>query len=173
MTPSSAPDTQPYGARGPTTYAHGVVVGRPLDVGALLPAVTDPAAGATAMFVGTVRSSHDGRAVTGIDYQSYSSMAERQLQAIAEEAADRYGALRVVIEHRVGFLAVGEISVAIAASHERRAPAFDATRYVIEQIKRRVPIWKREHYADGTRQWVDPTQSTAPPVAVDAVGAVR
>ena len=88
-------------------------------------------------------------------------MAAGQLETILGEASHRYGTCRISAEHRIGYLAVGEISVAIAVSHERRAPALAAAQYVIDEIKRRVPIWKREHYADGTRQWVDPTATVA------------
>jgi molybdopterin synthase catalytic subunit len=66
-----------------------------------------------------------------------------------------------VVEHRLGTLGLGEASVAIAVAHPRRAPAYEASRYVIEELKRRVPVWKREHYADGTRDWVDPTRRPA------------
>jgi molybdopterin synthase catalytic subunit len=138
------------------------LVDRPLDPAALLAEVAGSAHGATALFVGTVREQHAGRAVSGIDYVAYGPMAERELAAIVAEAAAGDGG-SVVCEHRVGTLAVGEASVAIAAAHPHRAPAFDACRYVIEQIKRRVPIWKREHYVDGTRGWVDPTAAVEVP----------
>jgi molybdopterin synthase catalytic subunit len=141
--------------------------------------VSDPAAGATALFLGTVRNTDAGRAVTGIDYHAYAGMANRYLAAIVAEASQRYGTCAIRAEHRVGYLGLGEISVAIAASHARRAPAFAAARYVIEEVKRRVPIWKREHYADGTREWVDPArpggESSAAPASADvqAVGGVE
>jgi molybdopterin synthase catalytic subunit len=135
------------------------VVERPIDPGALLREVASHGSGATSIFVGTVREVNEGRAVTGIDYSAYAGMALRELRAIAAEAGERFGTPHVVVEHRIGALGLGEASVAIAVSHARRAPAMDASRYVIEQIKRRVPIWKREHYADGTREWVDPTAS--------------
>ena len=80
------------------------------------------------------------------------------------EATAKFGTEHVVCEHRVGTLALGEASVAIAAAHAHRAPAFEACRFVIEELKRRVPIWKREHYADGTREWVDPTRAETPQV---------
>jgi molybdopterin synthase catalytic subunit len=76
---------------------------------------------------------------------------------MAGEAAEKFVGVSLVVEHRTGTLELGDVSVAVAASHAHRAPALDATRYVIEQLKKRVPIWKREHYADGTRDWVDPT----------------
>jgi molybdopterin synthase catalytic subunit len=136
---------------------HATLVERPIDPAILLQKVAAQGAGATALFLGTVRNVDDGRPVTGIDYQAYHDMAIRQLSEIVAEARQRYEPAGIWAEHRIGYLEVGEISVAIAVSHERRAPAFAAARYVIDEIKRRVPIWKREHYADGTREWVDPT----------------
>jgi len=150
---------------------HVAVVDHALDVNGLVRIVADPGAGATSVFVGTVRDTNEGRPVIGIDYQAYAAMAERELQAIVDEAGQRFGTRAIAAEHRVGFLAIGEISVAIAASHERRGAACDATRYVIEQIKRRLPVWKREHYADGTREWVDPTRSVAVLATATETGA--
>ena len=133
------------------------LVRTPIDVADLLGAVADHATGATTLFLGTVRDVNDGRAVTGIEYTAYEAMAARELRAIAEEAAARWAPARVAVVHRLGTLALGEASVAIAIAHPRRAPAMEAQRYVIEELKRRVPIWKLEHYVDGTREWVDPT----------------
>ena len=132
------------------------VVDRPIDPGALLAEVSSIANGAAVLFVGTVREVNEGRSVTGIDYAGYRAMADRELTAIVGEAAERFGTAHVVVEHRLGTLGLGEASVAIAVGHPRRAAAYEASRYVIEELKRRVPIWKREHYADGTREWVDP-----------------
>ena len=133
------------------------LVDRVLDPAALLVEVSAPANGAAILFVGTVRELNEGRDVTGIDYSAYAAMAQRELEAIAAETATRYSTQHVVIEHRLGTLAVGEASVAIAVAHPRRGAAYEASRFVIEELKRRVPIWKREHYVDGTREWVDPT----------------
>ena len=133
------------------------VVTRPLDPAALLREVAGPGNGAAVLFVGTVRDVNDGRAVTGIEYAAYADMADRELGAIVAEACDRWRTPHVVVEHRVGRLAVGDASVVIAVAHPRRAQAYEASRYIIEELKRRVPIWKREEYADGTREWVDPT----------------
>jgi len=131
-----------------------VLVERPIDPAALLAEVSDVANGAAVLFVGTVRDVNEGRPVTGIDYSAYAAMAARELAAIAREASERFATMHVVVEHRLGTLGLGEASVAIAVAHPRRAPAYDASRYVIEELKKRVPIWKREHYADGTREWV-------------------
>jgi len=134
----------------------------PLDPTALLAEVADTASGATTLFVGTVRKTNQGREVVGIDYSAYTPMAERELAAIAEEAAERFGTMRIAAEHRLGTLSLGEASIAIAVSHSRRAGAMGAQRFLIEEIKRRVPIWKREHYADGERAWVDNAGGAAP-----------
>lgn len=133
------------------------IVERPLDAAALLAEVASTESGASTLFVGTVRRVNDGKDVTGIDYTAYGAMAESEMARIAGEAAARFGTERIVVEHRVGSLALGEASIVIAVSHPRRAAAMDAQRFLIEEIKRRVPVWKREHYADGTREWVDPT----------------
>jgi len=140
------------------------IVDGPIDPARLLAEVASPANGALVLFVGTVRDVNAGRPVTGIDYSTYAGMADRELGEIVREACERFGTRHVVVEHRVGTLGLGEASVAIAAAHPRRAQAYEASRYVIEQIKKRVPIWKREHYTDGSREWVDPTrQAGAPP----------
>ena len=133
------------------------IVRSPLDPSALLAEVAASANGASVLFVGTVREINEGRAVEGIEYTAYESMAARELEAIVSEAASRFETDDIVVEHRVGALAVGDASVVIAVAHPHRAQAYDASRYVIEELKRRVPIWKREAYVDGTREWVDPT----------------
>ncbi len=136
---------------------HVAIVGSVIDVTALTARVEHPGVGALSLFLGTVRDHHDGRAVTGIDYEAYHPMAERELATIADETCRAFPGLRLAVEHRVGLLVVGDVSVAIAAAHARRAPAMEAAQQVIETLKQRVPIWKREHYVDGERRWVDPT----------------
>jgi molybdopterin synthase catalytic subunit len=133
------------------------LVRAPIDSGALIRSVSSPANGAVILFLGAVRQVNEGRDVTGIDYAAYETMALRELQAIVDEGAARFGTADVVVEHRLGELQVEEISVGIAVGHAHRDAAYAASRWVIEELKRRVPIWKREHYADGTREWVDPT----------------
>jgi len=135
------------------------IVTRPIDSAALLAEVASSAFGATSLFVGTVREVNAGRAVSGMEYAAYEAMAATELSRIADEAAATFGTTAIVIEHRTGTLGLGEASVVIAVSHAHRGPALEATRYAIEQLKQRVPIWKREHYTDGTREWIDPTVS--------------
>jgi molybdopterin synthase catalytic subunit len=133
------------------------LVRRPIDPAALLAEAQQAQNGASVLFVGTVRDANDGRLVTGMDYTAYEAMAQRELDRIVGEAVGRFETSDVVVEHRLGSLRVGEVSVVVAAAHPHRARAFEAARYVIEELKRRVPVWKLEHYADGTREWVDPT----------------
>ena len=133
------------------------IVNQPIEVSSLIDQARSNDAGALSIFLGTVRETSDGRAVTLLEYEAYQSMAEAELAGIIAEAVSRFGVTSLVAEHRVGDLDVGEVSVAIASSHAHRAAAIDCTRFVIEEIKKRVPIWKREHFADGTREWVDPT----------------
>jgi molybdopterin synthase catalytic subunit len=141
---------------------HSAVVEHVIDPAALTAEVARDGNGAAILFLGTVRDTNDGRPVIGIEYSAYRSMAERELAAIVREASQAFGTTNIVVEHRVGTLEIGETSVAIAVAHPHRGAAYDASRYLIEQIKQRVPIWKREHYADGTREWVDPTARHTP-----------
>jgi molybdopterin synthase catalytic subunit len=134
------------------------LVDREIDPAALVAAVRDARFGAVSLFIGTVREVNSGRAVSAIDYSAYVRMAQDEMDQIVAEAADRFGVGAIAVEHRLGSLALGDVSVAIATAHEHRAPALDATRFIIEQIKTRVPIWKLEHYEDGDSEWVDPTR---------------
>jgi len=138
------------------------LVDHPLDAAALLAEVADVGSGASTLFVGTVRRTNQGRPVTGIDYSAYEPMALREMTTIVEEAAAKFGTMHIVLEHRLGTLTLGDASIIIAVSHERRGAALDAQRYVIEEVKLRVPIFKREHYTDGERAWVDNTGGAVP-----------
>jgi len=138
------------------------LVTTPIDVPSLIAEVTDPSCGAVSIFLGTVRNVHEGKAVTGIEYKAYEGMAAREMEAILAHVRERFDLDHIVVEHRLGWLGLGEVSIAIVAAHPRRQQAMDATRYAIEEIKQTVPIWKLEHYADGSREWVDPTRAAAP-----------
>lgn len=126
-----------------------------IDTAGVLARVGDPEDGAVALFLGIVRNHNEARPVAGMDYEGYAEMAREQLATIVEEAAERAGSDRIAAVHRLGTLAVGEVSVAIAASTPHRAEAFDAARHVIEEIKKRLPVWKREHYLDRDAEWLD------------------
>jgi molybdopterin synthase catalytic subunit len=135
------------------------VVTRPIDPAAVMEEIRSPEFGAVSLFVGTVRDVNEGRRVSSIDYSAYVPMAEAEMQRISAEAADRFGLSAMIIEHRVGSLQLGEASIVIACAHQHRDPALDALRYLIEQIKSRVPIWKLEHHLEGGADWIDPTSS--------------
>lgn len=137
------------------------VVERPLDLAALVAEVAHPAAGAIVTFIGVVRDSNAGKPVTGIDYSAYRPMAVGELSAIAATATGRFDGLQVAIEHRLGTLGIGDASIIVAASHAHRAAALDAVASIVDEVKRRVPIWKCEHYVDGTRDWVHASATAA------------
>jgi molybdopterin synthase catalytic subunit len=137
----------------PTLIRADVVTG-PIDAAEVLAGVGDAGDGAGLLFVGTVRDHAEGRPVDGITYDAYEAMAREVLSAIAGEAAQILGTERVVVVHRTGALKVGEVSVAIAVSSPHRAEAYEASRYVIEEIKKRLPVWKKEHYSSGEEAWV-------------------
>lgn len=137
------------------------LVTRPIDPATIVAEVQAADFGAISLFIGTVRDVNDGRPVSGIDYSAYVSMAEEEMQQILTEAEDRYGVSAIAVEHRIGALSTGDVSIVVAAAHAHRAPALEATRFVIDEIKLRVPIWKLEHYVDGAREWIDPTQSNS------------
>ncbi len=129
---------------------------QPLDLGRLVARVTSPERGGIACFLGLVRDHHEGRAVVRLEYSAYAAMAEAECARVIAEAEAKWE-VRVALEHRTGTLEVGDAAVAIAAAAAHRDAAFAACRYVIEQVKRRVPIWKRESFADGTVAWVEAT----------------
>ena len=133
---------------------HAEVTTAAIEPARLLERVGSDADGAVVLFVGTVREQNEGRAVRGMRYDAYVEMAGPVLSEITAEAAAIAGTDRVAVEHRIGELEIGAVSVAIAVSSPHRAESFEAARYVIEQIKRRLPVWKHEHYVDGESQWV-------------------
>ena len=125
----------------------------PLDLAGLVQRVESPTRGAVTSFLGLVRDHHGGRAVTRLEYSAYGPMAEEECARIVTEAEARWP-VRVALEHRIGALEIGDAAVAIAAAAAHREEAFVACRFVIEEVKRRVPIWKKEFYADGEVEWV-------------------
>jgi len=131
------------------------IVDRAIDSCGLLQEVSGKRNGATVLFVGTVREVNDGGAVSGLDYSAYTGMAESELAAIVREASERWSTPDIVVEHRVGSLDLGDASVVIAVAHPHRGEAYEASRYIIEELKKRLPIWKREHYVDGRSEWVE------------------
>ena len=129
------------------------IVNAPIDVQAVLESVRDPAAGAVDLFLGTTRNQTRGRNVLLLEYEAYEPMARGLMERIAREAKERWGITKISIVHRIGTVAVGEVSVAVAVSSPHRNEAFLACRYAIDTLKETVPIWKKEVFADGGH-WV-------------------
>lgn len=131
-----------------------LVTEEPIDPARMLGGALTPADGAALLFWGVVRQENDGRAVSQLEYSAYAAMAQKEMLRIADEAREAFGTGAIHVVHRVGRLDVGEASVAIAVASPHRAEAYEASRYVIEQLKQRVPVWKREGYVDGDTEWV-------------------
>jgi len=123
-----------------------------LEVADLLAEVQSVERGGTCVFLGTVRND---AGVTGIDYSAYEAMAVEEIERILAEAHERWPDARVVLQHRLGLIPVGEASIAIAAAAPHRHEAFAACRHVIEEVKQRLPIWKKELRGDGSEKWVE------------------
>ena len=130
----------------------------PIDVERLLANVKDDSAGATILFLGTIRNHNEGYDVSAIYYEVYMRMAEEAMAKIEAEAIKRWNLKKFAAMHRIGNLKIGEVSVAIAVSSEHRAEAFEAARYAIDQIKSEVPIWKKEVINNGKEaRWAQGT----------------
>ena len=128
----------------------------PIDAVALQARLRDAHAGACASFEGWVRDHNDGRAVLGLRYEAYAELAGREGEAILAEAVQRFGIVEATCVHRIGDLAIGEMAVWVGASAAHRGPAFEACRWIIDEVKARVPIWKHERYAEGDAGWLHP-----------------
>lgn len=126
----------------------------PVDIAFEQGELADNSAGGIATFEGRVRSHHQGKSVVGLDYEAYEPLALREGQTILTEARQRYDILHARCVHRTGSLAIGELAVWIGVSAAHRDAAFRACRYIIDELKARLPVWKREHYADGEIAWV-------------------
>ena len=130
-------------------------------------AVRDPKAGAVVVFLGTTRVHNEGRRVVRLEYEAFAGMAEREMAALAGQARRRWRLCRVAMVHRTGVVPVGQVSVGVAVSSGHRAEAFAAGRWLIDRLKKTVPIWKREHFRGG-RVWIG-----APPSGAVRVAARR
>jgi len=131
----------------------------PIDVAGAKRGLDHGAAGACATFEGWVRNHNDGRAVQRLDYQAYAPLAAAQGEAILAEAIAQFGLRAARAVHRTGSLQIGDMAVWVGVSADHRDAAFAACRWIIDEIKQRVPIWKNEHYADGESGWLHPDNS--------------
>lgn len=128
----------------------------PIDYQALTESVRSMQAGAVVLFLGTVREMTQGRRTVALDYEGYPQMAEAKMAELEATARSRWPVVELGIVHRLGRLALGDISVAIAVSCPHRAQAFEAGQFLIDELKVSVPIWKQENWDDGSTQWVHP-----------------
>lgn len=126
-----------------------------LDLAALRHQLADPAAGGYASFEGWVRNHNEGLAVTRLEYEAFEALANKEGVRIVQEAIDRFGIVKAACVHRVGSLEIGGLAVWVGVSSRHRAEAFAACRYIIDEVKHRVPIWKKEHYVNGDSGWVN------------------
>jgi molybdopterin synthase catalytic subunit len=136
------------------------VTDKPIDLNELVRYVTDPEAGAIVPFIGTTRNNNEGRKVIALDYEAYPGMAEKELARIGADAAKNWPICKMAIVHRLGPVQIGEASVVIVVSSAHRDAAFAASRFAIEEIKKTVPIWKKEVF-EGGEVWIG-TQSGHP-----------
>jgi molybdopterin synthase catalytic subunit len=152
----------------------GYLTREPIDPGLLIAEVGGPESGGVASFLGVVRNHQEGRAVLRLEYSAYEPMAEAEAGRIVAEAEARWP-VRVALRHRLGALAVGDIAVAVVAASAHRAPAFEACRHVMEEVKRRLPVWKKEFFEDGTVTWVGAGEAAAAGAVLSASdrGAAR
>lgn len=127
-----------------------------IDHTAVVEAVRSHLAGAVVLFLGTVRELTAGKRTESLDYEAYPEMAIKQIHQLLDEAATRWPVIRSAVVHRVGHLELGDIAVAVAVSTPHRKDAFEAGQWVMDRIKEVVPIWKKEHWADGSTEWVHP-----------------
>jgi molybdopterin synthase catalytic subunit len=128
----------------------------PIDTAAMIRRASHPHAGAVVLFLGTTRELTDGRQTVALDYEAYDEMARRKLAELEAEARRRWPVIECIVVHRLGRVPPAEASVAIAVSTPHRGDAFAAGQWLIDSLKRDVPIWKREQWADGTTEWVHP-----------------
>ena len=130
---------------------------QPLSMDQLVADVSSPARGGTCVFLGTVRNGAEADGVKAIEYSAYEDMVEVEFGRLVADAAARWPDARIAVRHRLGTIPAGEASIGIAAAAPHRAQAFEACRFVIEEVKRRIPVWKKELRLDGTEVWVDPS----------------
>jgi len=135
-------------------YKHAAIVREPIDTQALLDGIKQTEDGAAVVFEGVVRDNTRGRRTLYLDYEAYEEMALKQMEELAEQALSQFKVRDVAIVHRLGRLEIGESSVVILVASAHRGPAFDACRWLIDTLKRNVPIWKKEYFEDGA-VWAD------------------
>ena len=129
----------------------------PIDIAALMHRLDHPDVGAHGWFVGVTRRTTDDRVTQKLSYEAHRPMAEKELEKLAAVAIERFSLTKLVIVHRLGEVPVEQASVAVGCSSAHRVATFDALRWIMDTLKKEIPIWKRESYQDGTTEWVHPT----------------
>lgn len=130
----------------------------PLDAAAMMSGAARPDCGAVVLFAGTTRDHHQGRRVARLAYEAYEPMALAALERLEGEARERFAIATCRIAHRLGEVPIGEASVLVVVAAAHRAAAFDACRWAMDELKRSVPIWKKEFFAEGGEEWVEGTR---------------
>lgn len=133
---------------------HASISTNPLNIQDAYDFVADPAHGAVDVFVGAVRNNHEGRSVQGMTYDVHEALAEKVFREICEDTQKHWRGIKIYLSHYKGELPIGGISVLIAVSSAHRAESFEACRHIIEELKKRAPVWKQEHYEDGPSAWL-------------------
>jgi molybdopterin synthase catalytic subunit len=135
---------------------------QPIDFNSLTESVRDNGAGAVVLFLGTVREFTKGVQIDWLEYEAYPQMATASMVQLEAEVREKFPVIGVAMSHRIGSLHLGDVSVAIAVSAPHRAQAFEAGRWLIDTLKERAPIWKKEHFSDGSEEWQHPGMSLQP-----------
>lgn len=143
------------GKTGSTQVVEAEIDTEPIDPAGLVARVSGPGQGAVVLFLGTVRDHNRGRPVVRLHYEAYAPMARKELAAVCGEAAAAFGLTRVAAVHRTGTLYPGQASLGVAVASPHRDASYQGSRWIVEEVKKRLPVWKREVYADGTETWLD------------------
>ncbi len=128
---------------------------QPITPNALKAQIETPQSGACLCFEGWVRNHNEGKPVERLEYSAYQELANKEGQRILDEAKQRFAIDKVVCQHRIGLLEIGDMAVWVGVSSAHRGSGFDACRYIIDEVKARVPIWKKEHYSNGATDWIN------------------
>lgn len=139
-----------------------VLSSEPIDIAAWHARLDDSRAGGCVVFEGVVRNENEGRAVLRLEYEGYEAVALKEGGTVLREALEKFDVIAVECIHRVGRLEIGDLAVWVGVSAAHRGAAFDACRYIIDQIKHRLPIWKKEHYSEGDSGWINCQTASAP-----------
>lgn len=135
------------------------ITNQPIDTAAVLSSVHSELAGSSVLFVGTTRKFTGEKETTKLEYECYEAMALKQMESLKEQAMVKWPIDKCSIVHRVGVVELGEASIAVAVSTPHRIASFESANWLVDTLKKQVPVWKREHWADGSEAWVHPDEA--------------